>query len=112
MSGVPSGTLATLPIGGWVIGDLSPTGSDIINILDWYRPTGEKMSLSVSCKVSVTNLAVTEYTETLPPVDPPIEPPVVDTFPPYIPVGATMLVRVQLVDGGVWSEQYVFKRTA
>jgi GH25 family lysozyme M1 (1,4-beta-N-acetylmuramidase) len=91
MSGVPSGALASLPIGGWVLGNLSSGGTDLIDITAWYRPTGEKLPLSVPCKASVINLTVIEFNPEPPPPDP--DP---DTDP--IPDGDTFTVSLTMVD--------------
>ena len=78
MSGVPSGVIATIPIGGWCYGDDSAT--DVLRLRNsagtqygFYRPTGEFVPLTYECKASKTNLTVTPYAET--PVDPPPIPP-------------------------------------
>jgi len=71
-------TIATVPVDGWVFGNLSPTGSDLIDVTDWYRPSGQKMPLVVPCKVSIANLTVKPYMEP-PPVD---EPPPNEEEPP------------------------------
>jgi len=77
MSGVPSGAVASLPVGGWVLGNYSPTRTDLIDVISYFRPTGEEVKLTVPCKVAVANLTVTPYTD-VPPVDPP---PVVVPYP-------------------------------
>ena len=67
MSGVPSGTIATLPVGGWVYGNYNPARTDLVDVTEYFRPTGEKIALSVPCKVSVINLTVTPYSVVIPP---------------------------------------------
>ena len=74
MSGVPSGAVATLPINGWVFGNLSSTGTDLVDINEWFRPSGEKVPLNFPCKASVSNLTVTK-TEIIPPPPSTIFPP-------------------------------------
>lgn len=91
MSGVPGGTIATLPIGGWVFGNLSPTGSDLIDILEWYRPSGEKMPLSVSCKASAANLTLSDASPETPPDNPPE------------PTDEEIIIVIDKVDGTVTS---------
>jgi lysozyme len=96
MTGVPGGALASLPIGGWVYGDLSTTGTDLINITEWYRPTGEKLTLSVKCKASVAGLIVTSVTE-----PPPVIPPVTTAVIRRIIDIDTTDGRIR-IDGGAW----------
>ena len=75
MSGVPTGAIATLPAGGWVYGNYSPTRTDLLDVIEYYRPSGERIALAVPCKVSVSNLTVTSFTDpVVPPFDPPIPP--------------------------------------
>jgi hypothetical protein len=47
-----------------------------------------------------------------PPVDPPVEPdpPTDDSFPPYIPIGAELMMRFKV--NGVYTEYFYFTRTA
>ena len=93
MSGIPSGTLATIPIDGWVLGNYSSTRSDLINITEWYRPSGEKMFLLVPCKASVTNLTVIPYV---------VIPPDPDPDPTPDPVPQTPVeVKVNIDEGGI-----------
>jgi hypothetical protein len=95
LSGVPSGALYTLPIGGWVYGDRSLTGSDIVNLkkIDgtvngFYRPTGEFVSSQYELKISATNLKV--ETITTPPPDPDPDP---------TPEENTLKVTASIVNG-------------
>ena len=78
MSGSPSGAIATISVGGWVLGNYSPTKTDLIDITEYYRPSGEKIALAAPCKASVNFLTVTAYTVEPPPVDPsPVDPPTI-----------------------------------
>lgn len=90
MTGVPSGVIASLPIGGWVIGDLSPSGTDLINITEWYRLTGEVTPLAVPCKASIANLTVVDYVDT-------------DTEPDLPPAGGDVHVEIDIIEGVVQS---------
>ena len=49
---------ATMQAGDYVIGDVSVTGSDMINFREFFRVNGAVFSLPDICKVSLTNLSV------------------------------------------------------
>ena len=53
------GAIATLPPGGWVYGNMSNPPTDMIDIVAWYRPTGERMALVSPCKATASNLTIT-----------------------------------------------------
>jgi len=91
MTGFPGGTVHTIPIGGWVFGNYSPTKSDLIDITEWYRPSGERMLTLVPCKASVTNLTVIPYVVI--PSDP-------DPTPDPVPQ-TPVEVKVNIDEGGI-----------
>lgn len=72
MTGVPPGAIASLPVDGYVLGNMSPSGTDLIDIVKWFRPSGQEIPLDVPCKASIANLTVTDFVD---PVEPPPPPP-------------------------------------
>lgn len=75
--------IASLPGGQYVYGDLSPTGSDIINFTHYYKADGTKVELSKPCKVFIgNNLIVTNENEPTTDPETPTDPdPEVPQFP-------------------------------
>lgn len=69
----------TMQLEDWVYGDISVTGSDIMNFTYFFRKDGTQVSLPKPCKASAANMLIdpnaVENPE--PPVDPTV-PPVID----------------------------------
>ncbi len=61
--------------GDWAFGDLSTTGSDLINFDHFYRANGARVELDQMCKATAANLTITNESEgTTPPPDPTPDP--------------------------------------
>jgi hypothetical protein len=67
--------LHQMTAGEYVYGDLSTALTDLVNFSHYYTAAGVKIELGAVCKVSKTNLVVTNESE---PVTPPPPPPVTD----------------------------------
>lgn len=95
------GAIASLSGGQYVYGDLSPTGSDIINFTHYYKVDGTKVLLLYGvppilkqCKVTVANLILEDVPE--PTTDP--EPdPETSIFPDWFIWESPQGVRVKYI---------------
>jgi len=68
MDGSPASGL-TMQMGDYAYGDLSITGSDLINFDHFYRVGGIRVELNKPCKANATNMS--KVTEDEPTTDPP-----------------------------------------
>lgn len=98
MDGSPAPGLA-MQIGDYAFGDVSSTGSDLINFDHFYRAGGQRIELGKPCKATASNMSITNETETTTP------PPVVDPVPPTGDPHLTHTIQVYSdgtisIDGG------------
>lgn len=84
--------IAQLKSGDYVYGDVSSTGSDLINFTHFYRADGTLFELGTPCKVTVTNLVMVNEAE-------PGTPPVPDPTPTPTPAAAIDHIVVYFQDG-------------
>ncbi len=87
--------IAQLQVGGWVFGTKGPT--DLTDFNHYYKPDGTKVELGKPCKVTHSDMILTNEEEWTDPVDPPVD-------PPTPPVGNLMQQRYSNDNGRTWSD--------
>jgi hypothetical protein len=95
-----SSVLAQLQVGWYVYGDKSVTGTDLINIISYYKGSeSAKVNLTKPCKVTVSNLQPLILVTTPPPVVPPTGTPLPTTDEVNIHINIVNELVTVVVDG-------------